>query len=207
MNRTRFGKTEIITADDAVCLQDPRIRGAISIRKVHDMAEKARLTLYREIRETLKKEDPKWSREFAAEKLGFSDDKLERIENGRQDPAPQDVLTMAEVYRAPQLCNYYCHNACLIGRKYIPEVTMEDLPTVIIRLLDSLYRVEDIKKPLINITADGVIDDDEIEELVNVQSTLERLSEMTSALNICIEGKILSGEINSELYRATKRSG
>ena len=168
------------------------------------MADKAKPTLYREIRETLKKEDPKWSREYAAEKLGFSDDKLERIENGRQDPAPQDVLTMADVYRAPQLCNYYCHNTCLIGQKYIPEVTTQDLPTVIIRLLDSLYRVEDIKKPLINITADGVIDDSEITELVRVQSTLEQLSEMTSALNICIESKILNGEINNELYRAAK---
>ncbi len=167
---------------------------------------KSKLTLYREIRETLKKQDPKWSREFAAEKLGFSDDKLERIENGRQDPSPQDVLTMASVYRAPQLCNYYCHNTCLIGQKYIPEVTAHDLPTVIIRLLDSLYKVEDIKKPLINITADGVIDDDEIDELVNVQTTLERLSEMSSALNICVEGKILKGEISSELYNAAREA-
>ena len=83
-------------------------------------------------------------------------------------------------------------------------MTTQDLPTVIIRLLDSLYRVEDIKKPLINITADGVIDDNEIPELVRVQSTLEQLSEMTSALNICIESKILNGEINNELYRAAK---
>ena len=168
------------------------------------MADTTKVTLYREIRETLKKEDPKWSREYAAEKLGFSDDKLERIENGRQDPAPQDVLAMADIYRAPQLCNYFCHNTCLIGQKYIPEVTTQDLPTIIIRLLDSLYRVEDIKKPLINITADGVIDDSEISELVRVQSTLEQLSEMTSALNICIESKILNGEINNELYRAAK---
>ena len=60
------------------------------------MAEKSKtkLTLYREIRETLKREDPKWSREFAAEKLGFSDDKLERIENGRQDPSPQEAMDL-----------------------------------------------------------------------------------------------------------------
>lgn len=170
------------------------------------MAEKSKtkLTLYREIRETLKREDPKWSREFAAEKLGFSDDKLERIENGRQDPSPQDVIVMADVYLAPQLCNYYCHNSCVIGERYVPEVTASDLPTIIIRLLDSLYKVEDIKKPLINITADGVIDDDEITELVNVQSTLETLSEMTSALNLLIERKLLAGEISSELYKAAK---
>ena len=83
-------------------------------------------------------------------------------------------------------------------------MTASDLPTIIIRLLDSLYKVEDIKKPLINITADGVIDDDEITELVNVQSTLETLSEMTSALNLLIERKLLAGEISSELYKAAK---
>ena len=161
-------------------------------------------TLYKEVRESLKREDPKWSREYASEKLGFSDDKLERIENGRQEPSPQDVLAMADLYHAPRLSIYYCHNSCFIGGKYIPEVGTHDLPTVIIRLLDSLYKVEDIKRPLINITADGVIDDDEIEELVNVQSTLELLSEMTTALDICIETKLLNGEIDAEKYKAAK---
>ena len=161
-------------------------------------------TLYKEVRETLKASDPKWSREYAAEKLGFSDDKLERIENGKQAPAALDVLAMAELYKVPGLCNYYCHNSCEIGKKYVPEVEISDLPTVIIRLLDSLYKVEDIKKPLINITADGVIDDDEIPELVRVKSILDNLSEMTSALNILIESKIMNGEINSELYKTAK---
>ena len=51
---------------------------------------------YRELREAMG-----WSRETAAAELGMSDDKLERIENGRQMPNPQDVLVMSRVYQAP----------------------------------------------------------------------------------------------------------
>ncbi len=74
-------------------------------------------TLYRSKREALG-----WSREHAAEQIGISDDKLERIENGKQLPNPQDVLLMSDVYQAPELCNYYCSHDCPIGRKYVPEI-------------------------------------------------------------------------------------
>lgn len=141
-----------------------------------------------------------WSREYAAEQLGMSDDKLERIENGRQMPNPQDVLNMSNVYRAPELCNYYCHNECEIGRQYVPEVPSSELSDIILRLLDAVYKVEDIDKILVSITADGVIEDEEIEPLVNVQNTLEKLSVMIEALQICIERKVDNGEISGDLY-------
>ncbi len=141
-----------------------------------------------------------WSREHAAEELGMSDDKLERIENGKQIPNPQDVLIMSRAYRVPHLCNYYCHNVCEIGSKYVPEVPDRELPDIILRLLNSVYEAEDIRELLIRITADGVIDDDEIEHLVDVQGTLEELSIMIEALQLCIERKVINGEITKELY-------
>ena len=57
-----------------------------------------------------------WSREYAAEQIGISDDKLERIENEKQLPNPQDVLIMSDVYQAPELCNHYCPGSCEIGQ-------------------------------------------------------------------------------------------
>ena len=141
-----------------------------------------------------------WSREYAAEQLGMSDDKLERIENGRQTPNPQDVMIMSNVYRAPGLCNFFCHNACEIGRQYVPEVPDRELPEIILRLLNSLYEAEDLHELLIRITADGIIDDDEIEYMVDVQSTLEKLSIMIESLQICIEKKVDNEEISKDLY-------
>ena len=143
-----------------------------------------------------------WSREYASEQLGMSDDKLERIENEKQLPNPQDVLIMSDVYKAPELCNYYCNKDCEIGRLYVPKVPDTELPGIILRLLSSIYEVDDIEKLLVRITADDMIDDDEVADLARAQYTLERLSVMIEALQLCVERKIDNGEISEKLYNA-----
>ena len=150
----------------------------------------------------LKRKELGWSREYAAEMIGISDDKLERIENEKQHPNPQDVLIMSDVYQAPELCNYYCSRDCEIGRSYVPEVPKAELPGIILHLLDSVYAVEDIEKILVKITADNMIDESEVEDLANAQYTLERLSIMIEALQLCVERKIDKGEISLSAYEA-----
>jgi hypothetical protein len=147
-----------------------------------------------------------WSRELAAEKLIMSNDKLERIENNKQIPNPLDVLTMSDVYCAPELCNYYCHYECEIGREYVPEITESNLPNIVIKLLDSVYRSSDIHRVLLNITADGTISDDELPIFIKIQDTLEELSQATEELQICIEKKIDNKEISKDLYDDLKRT-
>ena len=57
-------------------------------------------TIYQKLRE-----ENDLTREKAAELLEFiSEDRLERIENEKSEPAPEDVIRMAEVYKAPELC-------------------------------------------------------------------------------------------------------
>lgn len=158
------------------------------------------ITLYRKKREELG-----WSREYASEHLGMSDDKLERIENEKQLPNPQDVLIMSQVYKAPELCNYFCHRDCEIGQKYVPEVPDEDLPGIILNLMGSIYEVEDIEKMLVKITRDNKIADSEIENLATAQCTLEQLSIMIEALQLCVERKIDNGEIAKDLYETAYR--
>ncbi len=143
-----------------------------------------------------------WSREYAAEQLGISDDKLERIENEKQLPNPQDVLIMSDVYQAPELCNYYCSRDCEIGRRYVPEVADSELPGIILKLMASIYEVENVEKLLVKITADDKIDDSEVDDLVLAQYRLEQLSIMIEALQLCVERKIDKGEISKQLYDA-----
>ena len=150
----------------------------------------------------------KWSREAAASELGMSDDKPERIENGKQNPNPQDVLLMAKAYQSPELCNYYCHYDCEIGMKYVPEVPDASLPKIILNLLKAANEFEDMEKKLIHITADEAIDNDEIPEMVQIQQTLEQLSLMIEALQLCVEKKIDKGEIDRKAYeRAVELAG
>lgn len=147
-----------------------------------------------------KRKELGWSREYASEQLGISDDKLERIENEKQLPNPQDVLIMSDVYQSPELCNYYCSRDCEIGKLYVPKVPDTELAGIILRLIASIYETRDIEKLLVKITADESIDDSEIEELAQAQYTLEQLSIMIEALQLCIERKIDKGEIPKETY-------
>lgn len=152
-------------------------------------------SLYRQKREELG-----WSREYAAEQLGMSDDKLERIENEKQLPNAQDVLIMSDVYKTPELCNYFCNRDCEIGQKYVPKVPDDELPGIILNLMGSIYDVEDIEKLLVKITKDNTIEDSEIENLATAQCTLEQLSIMIEALQLCVERKIDNGELSRDLY-------
>ena len=53
------------------------------------------------------------TREKASEKLGFiSASRIEKIENEKTKPQPDEVLAMSKCYKAPSLCNYYCSSTC-----------------------------------------------------------------------------------------------
>lgn len=59
------------------------------------------------------------TREEASELLEtIAPERIEKIENERTLPHPDEVLRMAEKYRQPNLCNYYCANQCPIGQQY-----------------------------------------------------------------------------------------
>ena len=63
------------------------------------------------------------SREAASEALGvIAPERIEKIENEKSNPHPDEILAMSEGYKMPELCNYYCANECAIGQKYVPEV-------------------------------------------------------------------------------------
>ena len=68
------------------------------------------------------------TREKASELLEtISPERIEKIENERSDPHPDEVLIMSQKYRKPSLCNYYCSNQCPIGQQYVPEIKVKDL--------------------------------------------------------------------------------
>ena len=64
------------------------------------------------------------SREAASEVLEtIPPERIERIENEKFLPHPDEVLLMAERYKAPMLCNYYCSQQCPIGREYLKHLS------------------------------------------------------------------------------------
>jgi transcriptional regulator with XRE-family HTH domain len=143
-------------------------------------------TIYQKLRE-----ENDLTREKAAELLEFiSEDRLERIENEKSEPAPEDVIRMAEVYKAPELCNYYCSHECPIGRKYVPPIEMTELPAIILETVASLNAVYPLTNRLIEISRDGQISEDESPDFSNIQENLEKVSLAIEALQLWVEKEV-----------------
>ena len=145
------------------------------------------------------------SREKASELLEtISPKRLEKIENERSDPHPDEVLLMARKYRKPSLCNYYCANECPIGQQYVPEVRMKELSSIVLEMLASLNSVHKQKDRLIEIAADGKISGDEIDDFIYIQEELERISITVETLQLWSERMLVNGIIDSTAYYARK---
>ncbi|MBE6747066.1 MAG: helix-turn-helix transcriptional regulator [Ruminococcaceae bacterium] len=128
-------------------------------------------------------------------------ERLERIENGKFPITPDEVMLLAEIYGEPTLCNRYCAKECPIGEKYVPEIKVKDLTQIVLEMLSSLNSMKKSQERLIEITADGIIDDDEIEDFVYIQKELEHISITVETLQLWVEQMLADEKINMEKYR------
>ncbi len=131
-------------------------------------------------------------------------ERLERIENGKYPINPEEVLLLARVYGEPALCNLYCSKECPIGEKYVPEVKVKDLAQIVLEMLSSLNSMKNSQERLIEITADGKIDDDEIKDFVFIQKELERISITVESLQLWVEQMLADNKINLDKYNEIK---
>lgn len=152
-----------------------------------------------------RREELKLTRDQASELLeSIPPERIEKIENERVEAHPEEILIMADKYKSPELCNYYCSKQCPIGKRYVPEVKIQDLSQIVLKMVDSLNTVQDNQRKLISITADGVIDDSEIDDFVSIQNELEKISMTVEALQLWSEQMIANGAINKEKYDARR---
>ena len=71
-------------------------------------------------------------------------------------------------------------------------------------MLASLNSVNRKKDLLIEITADGKIDTDEIDDFIYIQDELERISITVETLQLLAERMLATGVIDAEAYNARK---
>ena len=139
------------------------------------------------------------TREAAAEQLQFiSSDRIEKIENEKSLPHPDEILAMADCYKNPALCNYYCSHECPIGQEYVPEVKSKELSQITLEMLASLNSLDKQKARLVEITVDGIISEDEMEDFKKIQEQLEYISMAIDSLQLWIEKAIMDGKIAEE---------
>lgn len=149
----------------------------------------------------LAREELGLSREKASELLEtIAPERIEKIESERSLPRPDEVLIMAEKYKTPSLCNYFCARQCPIGQQYVPEIRSSELSDIVLKILASLNAMDRKKERLIEIAADGTISKDEIDDFVRIQKELERISVTVETLQLWVEKMLANGRIDTEAY-------
>lgn len=143
------------------------------------------------------------TREEASQLLEtMAPERIEKIENERTEPHPDEVLLMSDKYREPTLCNYYCANQCPIGRQYVPQVQIKELSQIVLETVASLNAVQKQKDRLIEITVDGKITQDELGDFIRIQKELEKISIAVETLQLWCERMVDNGAIDQEEYFA-----
>ena len=149
------------------------------------------------------REEAGLTREEAAELMDFvSADRIEKIESEKSAPHPEEILAMADAYKKPSLCNLYCSHDCPIGREYVPEIKTRDLAQITLEMLASLNSIEAEKNKLIEITSDGIIQENEYEDFAMIQEKLEKISMTADALQLWVREKIAEGNIDQEKLKS-----
>ena len=97
--------------------------------------------IYRAARKAAAEGNPKLaSCESAQSLVNIERTRLLAIEKDQKLPNPEDVLRMAEVYGAPELCNHYCSTQCPIGEG-TPTLISDDLDRISVSLMLSLIHI------------------------------------------------------------------
>ena len=145
------------------------------------------------------------TREKASDNMtGISDSRIEKIEYELQEPTPYDIIQMADCYKRPDLCNYYCSHKCAIGNRYVPEIAMSELSTIILETIASLNGINPLTSRLIQIARDGKISDDEIKDFAYISKKLDDVSLAIDSLNLWVDKTASENNLNIELLNEEK---
>lgn len=126
------------------------------------------------------------SREGAADYMSIDRGRLYRIESGIAVPYPEEIRLMADLYNAPELENYYCRTMCPLGSE-IPKAELVDMDRITIRMLSTFRKIGETKEMLLDITEDGVINENEKPQLEEILKNLEEVEEIAQSMKLWIK--------------------
>lgn len=109
--------------------------------------------------------------------------RLIAIEKDQKTPYPEEVVSMAEVYHAPELCDQYCTGQCPIGKDRKP-LLYEDLNRISAQLMSSLYFLQSANDLVFSILEDGKVAQEEREAFRKVLQLLDKVSYGTQSLKL-----------------------
>jgi hypothetical protein len=145
------------------------------------------------------REELELTRDQASELLEFiSSERIEKIESEKSIPHPDEVVQMANCYKKPELCNYYCTQTCHIGKDTVPKIEMKDISQITLDVISSLNAMYKQKDRLIDIVVDGKITEDEYKDFKLIHEQLKSLQSTINTLQLWINKNILEGNIDKD---------
>lgn len=148
------------------------------------------------------REEAGLTRAQASELMEYvSESRIEKIENEKVVIHPEDVVAMADAYKKPNLCNYYCSNECRIGQNYIPEIKLSSLSEISLGILASLNDLSKKKERLIEIAEDGKISEDELSDFIAIKDKLDKLSNTIDSLKLWMEQALANNDIDADTLK------
>ena len=113
---------------------------------------------------------------------------------------------MAKAYKKPALCNYYCSHECPIGQVYVPEVKAKDLAQIVLQTLATMNTLDKAKDRFIEITADGQITEDELDDFVKIEDGIMNIGLAADSLSLWMENTIATGKIDREKLEEARKA-
>ena len=114
------------------------------------------------------------SREGAADFMSIDRGRLYRIESGVADPYPEEVHLMADLYNAPELRNYFCTEMCPLG-ECVAKADVTSLDRITVMAMSSFEKTDTTKQMLLKIVADGMVSEEERDDMLAVVKNLGEL--------------------------------
>lgn len=107
------------------------------------------------------RESSGYTQEKAAELIGVSVESIRAYESGRRIPPTHIVVNMVDVYGTQYLAYQHLRNADDIANLYLPDVNVANMSAAVLRLLKEVSDFVGKEQELIEITCDGIIDENE----------------------------------------------
>ena len=137
--------------------------------------------------EAAKNNDRMNSREGASEETGIDRKRLQRIEIGTLEPYPEEIMLMADTYHAPELLNFYCTNACPIGRRTVPQAELQEIDRLTVKFLNALGNMRGLDEDLLLIAKDGKVSNDEIPKLKSLLKAVKQMAGIAYEMQLFID--------------------
>jgi transcriptional regulator with XRE-family HTH domain len=128
------------------------------------------------------RESTGFTQEKSSELMDISVDSLRAYEGGKRTPPDKIVIKMIEIYDTQYLAYQHLKTSAEVGQKYLPNIEIKELPVAILKLQKEVTDFIRLREVMIEITCDGIIDDNERPQWNGIMKELDDVVEAIMAL-------------------------